>query len=149
MKNINLDSVNKVISYCEEGNTIEMVIDLIKNHPDKNDIIDYLGGFSVCEQFEYVFTCNEFLDFITETDNFNEIEQAKALLKANGFFVDNLWHVNDVKGKFDCTDEQAQSILEQSLTNEATMEQIWFSIDEFGGLEKLTPIEDEDNFPNE
>jgi hypothetical protein len=69
-----------------------------------------------------------------------DIEQAKAVLEANGYFVDNLWHVNDVKSKFNCTDDDAQYILGQALTNEATMEQIWFSIDEFGRLENLEEI---------
>jgi len=65
------------------------------------------------------------------------VEQAKAFLKSQGFFTDNLWHVEDVKSKFNCTDEEAQIVLEQSLTNEATMEQIWFSIREFGEMEGL------------
>lgn len=80
---------------------------------------------------------------IDEIDNsVNEkhraIEQAKAFLKENGYFVDNLWCVDDVKLKYDCTDEQAQGVLYQSLTNEATMGQIQFSIDEFAGLENLS-----------
>ena len=65
------------------------------------------------------------------------VEQAKAFLKSQGFFTDNLWHVEDVKSKFNCDDDEAQYILEQSLTNEATMEQIWFSIREFGEMEGL------------
>jgi len=66
-----------------------------------------------------------------------DIKQAKEVLKANGYFVDNLWHVDDVKSKFNCTDEEAQDVLFESLTNEATMEQIWFSIREFGEIEGL------------
>jgi hypothetical protein len=65
------------------------------------------------------------------------VEEAKAFLKSQGFFTDNLWHVEDVKSKFNCDDDEAQYILEQSLTNEATMEQIWFSIREFGEMEGL------------
>jgi hypothetical protein len=71
------------------------------------------------------------------------VEEAKAVLKANGYFVDNLWHVEDVKSKFNCDDDEAQYVLEQSLTNEATMEQIWFSIDEFGEMENLKPVIEE------
>jgi hypothetical protein len=69
--------------------------------------------------------------------NFKEVAKAKEVLKANGYFVDNLWHVDDVRTKFNCTDDEAQYILDQSLTNEATMEQIWFSIREFGEIEGL------------
>jgi hypothetical protein len=72
--------------------------------------------------------------------NQEEIEKAKALLKANGYQVDNLWTVDDVRGKFNCTDEQAQEIMTKALTNEATMEQIWFALDFHGedaGLERV------------
>ena len=72
------------------------------------------------------------------------IENAKKVLKENGYFVDNLWHIDDVKSKFKCDDDVAQRILDQSLTNEATMEQIWFSIDEFGEMEGLVSLDDED-----
>ena len=72
------------------------------------------------------------------------IENAKKVLKENGYFVDNLWHIDDVKSKFKCDDDVAQGILDQSLTNEATMEQIWFSIDEFGEMEGLVSLDDED-----
>ncbi len=74
--------------------------------------------------------------------NIEEIAKAKEVLKANGYFVDNLWHVDDVRTKFNCTDEEAQYVLEQSLTNEATMEQIWFSIGEFGNIKGLEEIND-------
>lgn len=69
------------------------------------------------------------------------IESAKQFLKDNGYFVDNLWTVHDVKEKFNCTDEQAQKVLNYSLTNESTMEQINFSINEFARLENLPEIE--------
>lgn len=67
------------------------------------------------------------------------IESAKQFLKDNGYFVDNLWSVNDVKGKFECTDEQAQNVLYSALQNEATTEQIQFAINmhaEFDNLPK-------------
>ena len=58
------------------------------------------------------------------------VEQAKKVLRDNGYFVDNLWQVDDVKLRYNCKDdEQAQEILESALTNDATMEQIWFAID--------------------
>lgn len=41
---------------------------------------------------------------------------------------------------FECTDEQAQYVLDKSLTNDATMEQIWLSIDTFGEMEKLVNV---------
>ena len=58
------------------------------------------------------------------------IAQAKFTLKQAGYFVDNLWHIDDVKLRYNCEDDnQAQNILNSALTNDATMEQIWFAID--------------------
>lgn len=73
-----------------------------------------------------------------------EIEQAKALLKENGYQVDNLWTVDDVKSRFNCTDEEAHHVMYKALTNDATMEQIWLAIDIVGEIEGLTPIGGED-----
>lgn len=57
-----------------------------------------------------------------------EIAQAKKLLKDNGYYVDNLWQTKYVKMNYDCTEEQAQDILEKALNNDGTMAQQWFSI---------------------
>lgn len=62
----------------------------------------------------------------------DRIELAKSLLKEEGYFVDNLWCIDDVKSKFNCTEEEAQEVLYEALTNEVTMEQIWVAIQEFG-----------------
>jgi hypothetical protein len=59
-----------------------------------------------------------------------EIEQAKAILKQHGYFVDNLWSKFDVTDRYKCTDEQAQEVLNTALTNNATMEQVWYAIDD-------------------
>jgi hypothetical protein len=74
--------------------------------------------------------------------NLKKIEKAKAFLKEQGFQTDNLWCVDDVKAKFNCTDEQAQYVLYKSLTNDATMEQIWLAIDIIGEIEGLEPVEE-------
>jgi hypothetical protein len=59
-----------------------------------------------------------------------DINEAKRILKDAGYFVDNLWCVEDVQGNYDCTNEQAQEVLDGALQNEATMQQIWFAIKE-------------------
>ena len=69
------------------------------------------------------------------------IEQAKEVLKKKGYFVDNLWSVADVKHKYICDEDTAQDILYKSLTNDATMEQIWLSIDIFSEDLKPTSYE--------
>ena len=73
-----------------------------------------------------------------------KIEEAKEFLKANGYFTDNLWHVDDVKGRFKCSDEKAQEILSNALENDATMEQIWLAIDIAGESEGLEFINEDE-----
>lgn len=58
-----------------------------------------------------------------------EIELAKAVLRENGYFVDNLWHVDDVQESYKCDDEMAHDVLYDALTNDVTMQQIWLAID--------------------
>jgi hypothetical protein len=70
-------------------------------------------------------------------------EQLKDELERRGFFTGNLWSVEDVKRKFKVTDDESQEVLDKSLTNEATMEQIWLAIDMFGDMEGYERIEDE------
>jgi hypothetical protein len=57
------------------------------------------------------------------------MKEAKELLKSKGYYVGNLWSVDDVHSRHECTNEVAQEILHKALTNEATMEQIWLAID--------------------
>lgn len=63
-----------------------------------------------------------------ETMRAIEIAQAKELLRSEGYFVDNLWQTCDVTMNYDCTEEEAQEVLEGALTNEATYQQIWEAI---------------------
>lgn len=69
-------------------------------------------------------------------------QQLKEELSRRGFFTDNLWSVHDVKGIFRVDDDEAQEVLEKSLTNDATMEQIWLSIGIFGDMEGYERIEE-------
>ena len=55
---------------------------------------------------------------------------ARELLRKKGYYVDNLWSVDDVTSNYVCTNEQAQRVLDMALKNEATMEQIWWAIDD-------------------
>ena len=50
--------------------------------------------------------------------------EAKDILRKYGYFVDNLWSVEDVTDRFDCSDETAQDILYQALTHPYMMERI-------------------------
>ena len=60
----------------------------------------------------------------------NKIEQAKQVLREAGYFVDNLWRIEDVQGNYNCTDEQAMEVLEGALFNDYVMETIFGVIDE-------------------
>ena len=55
--------------------------------------------------------------------------EAKEVLRNAGYFVDNLWSIDDVINVDDSlSKEQAMQVLSMSLTNDTTMEQIWYSI---------------------
>lgn len=44
--------------------------------------------------------------------------------KESGYFVDNLWHLNDVSDRFDCTDDEAYEVLSKVLQSDYIMESI-------------------------
>lgn len=70
------------------------------------------------------------------------IHNAKEVLRNAGFFVDNLWHVDDVKGRFQVFDkEDAQDILNDALTNEWVMEQIHYSIGQIADFKGFKALE--------
>ena len=59
-----------------------------------------------------------------------KIEEAKKLLKDNGYQTYNLWHIDDVRDDAGIlTDEDKMEILENALTNESVMNQVFFVID--------------------
>ena len=58
-----------------------------------------------------------------------QVDEAREVLRKAGYFVDNLWHVNDVKDNYDVLDnEDAQEVLDDALTNEWIIEQIHLTI---------------------
>jgi hypothetical protein len=69
-----------------------------------------------------------------------EVENAKLILKKYGYYTDNLWHIDDVMNNYDCDEDTAMDILHSTMRNDATIEQIWFSMDvaaDVEGVEKL------------
>jgi hypothetical protein len=56
------------------------------------------------------------------------IDDAREFLAEQGFFTDNLWHIDDVTSSWECSDTDAYKVLEMALTNAWTMEQISESI---------------------
>jgi hypothetical protein len=55
--------------------------------------------------------------------------RARALLRSKGFFVENLWNVDDVLQNYNCNRGKAYDVLSIAMNNEATIEQIFLSID--------------------
>lgn len=52
----------------------------------------------------------------------SEIDMAiREHLKEDGYFVDNLWHLNDVRGRFECTNDQAYKVLSKVLESDYIM----------------------------
>jgi hypothetical protein len=71
------------------------------------------------------------------------IEDAKQILESNGYFVANLWHIDDVTSSWECSDKDAYKVLEMALTNEFVMSSIWEAI--HIAVEQLNIERNEDN----
>lgn len=63
-------------------------------------------------------------------EKLNDVTTARALLRSKGYFVENLWSVDDVMQNYDCSKDVAYDVLERAMTNEATTEQIFLAIDD-------------------
>ena len=51
-------------------------------------------------------------------------------LASRGFYTNNLWHVDDVKQNYECSDEDAQEILDKTMQSEWITQEIFTFIDE-------------------
>jgi hypothetical protein len=71
------------------------------------------------------------------------VQEAKDLLRANGYFTDNLWSIQDVQMRYKCDDETAQEILNRALTNGSVMEHIHEAIQMICDEEKLEEVEED------
>jgi hypothetical protein len=58
------------------------------------------------------------------------VNQAKAILKDAGYYVDNLWHVDDVKSLKSMKDDDAYAILDTILSGDYIIEDIANSINQ-------------------
>ena len=72
------------------------------------------------------------------TNDILTIEKAKKFLKGNGYYVDTLWHVDDVKGKFECDDHDAYEVLDLILSDceHYNEEILLMGVQEFGLKER-------------
>ena len=63
--------------------------------------------------------------------NFKTIEEVKAFLKEKGYYTDNLWCVDDVQQTYECTDEEAYSVLDAAANSNYITNEIFSWIDRF------------------
>tara|TARA_R110002020_G_scaffold208419_2_gene414151 strand:- start:791 stop:1045 length:255 start_codon:yes stop_codon:yes gene_type:complete len=78
-------------------------------------------------------------DIIATND---KIADAKELLRENGYYIYTLYHVDDVKSMYDCTDSQAMEIIEFAIDNDGTANQIWENMRYFAEYMGLKEKED-------
>ena len=71
-------------------------------------------------------------------------ELCKTDLRKRGYYVDNLWHIDDVKKDHSVTDDEAMRILEYALTGEGTYATIWDAI--AVGYDYVCPPNDDETF---
>lgn len=79
-----------------------------------------------------------------ELDRIDGIFKAKELLFKEGYYIGNLWHIDDVKNNYDCDDEDAYNILNQAVASEYVQEQIFGAIDEIAFQYELKEKDEED-----
>jgi hypothetical protein len=62
----------------------------------------------------------------------DKVTEALDYLESQGFYIKNLWHIQDVQDKFDCTEEEAFEVLEEAVSGEWVIEAINERINMFG-----------------
>ena len=77
-------------------------------------------------------TPNKMIDLMEEFAYQTLKVNAREILKEQGYFTDNLWHVDDVTYKFKCDEDEAQTVLYDALTGDWVMEQVQLTIHEVG-----------------
>jgi len=64
-------------------------------------------------------------------------EQLKDELTRRGYYTGNLWCIDDVQGRFEATDDEAQDVLDDALQGSWIIEQIFECIDDCAKENKL------------
>jgi hypothetical protein len=58
------------------------------------------------------------------------VEEAKKVLEYHGYYCENLWHIDDVMNRYECSEDDAFNILDDVLQSELIMERIHDKIKE-------------------
>ena len=82
------------------------------------------------------------MDLLKNLDDMEdeEINKALKLLEESGYYVGNLWHINDVQSKFECDEDEAIEILDKAVAGEWIIEQINDRIYRYCDEENFTQI---------
>lgn len=72
-----------------------------------------------------------------------DVSRARELLKRNGYYVNNLWTTGDVTQNYNCSSEVAYEVLDRAMHNDATMQQIFFAIDDVCDDLEIKKIKDQ------
>ena len=59
----------------------------------------------------------------------DKVEVARKFLKDQGYYVDNLWHIDDVQQNHDLNDNDAYEVLDRVMQAEYTVSNIFEMID--------------------
>jgi hypothetical protein len=70
-----------------------------------------------------------------------QIEDALAVLRSAGYYVENLWHIRDVQDRYEASDETAIDILDGSLCSEPLIEHVFALIEDLARFEELKKVE--------
>ena len=82
---------------------------------------------------------------LLDEQQFNPVKASKDVLREAGYYVDNLWCIDDL-ADYNGTREQKLIVLDLALNNDATMDQIWYAMHdaaEAEGLLRLNETEEE------
>lgn len=82
-----------------------------------------------------VASANLEIDFLRDEvkrlkEKLNDVATARAFLKSKGYFTENLWCVDDVTQNYKCSNDVAYDVLDKAMSNEATINQVFFAIDD-------------------
>jgi hypothetical protein len=78
---------------------------------------------------------NMLIRHLEETNQYNDLKEAeeeelRQELSLQGWQTKNLWHVSDVLQNYECTSEQAMTVLENVLASEYITDEIFRAIDD-------------------
>ena len=64
-------------------------------------------------------------------------QQLKEELTRRGYYTGNLWRIDDVQGRFEATEDEAQDVLDDALQGSWIIEQTFECIDDCANEHKL------------